>query len=886
MQRKPAIHGPLTLGVERRPMWANRMALACLAVALVGAMLFGLPSLQPRSGATNPVSTVTVSNAAAIAVGNVVSFTKDSAGHIWAGSGRMVEIDKTAAVGHEIIGQVTGLDGLVFAEVSVGAYVFGLTRNGTLYQVDPAAAGGPAVIHSLTGLGYGNNNYLYGGMTVLNGMIWLTTANGATEVDPAAVGGPAVVTTVTGIGYPAGIASDGTYLWTTDGGDRVYQIDPNAVGGPAAIASVVVPNSGIDIRVDAIGAAFGKVWVLDSGCGTHCGGSQSIDEIDPAAAGGPAIINTIPNLTGLSPYGQTPLVAVGSELWVAQASAHNLVIDPNAVGGPAITGTVDLPCWTNDMFYDGTDAWASTTNGQNAALAIDPTTKTVSKTVIHGFEGLSNPGQMAMVGNDLWVANRTGTISVMDPTDPDGPKLLSTVSIGSNVGALYYDGTHVWATDNVAQGTLTEIDPSASGGPAVVKVLSGFNWPSGITSIGSKIWVVDAGFYYDPGCAGIHEIDPNAAGGAAEIWANCLSGYGKGAMSVFAQGTNLIVGMNNWGNPLVVVDTLATGGPAVVASYPTIYGDQMTFDGTHLWYTTWANPVTTLHEVILDLAHPSDPPIEVQSIPLTSGNSPGSITFDGAHVWVGTGQWLQGYLDEVDAETGTVLQHIDINTQGNGHYTPGFLITAGKYVVGSVSGVAQVLAATVPTPLAPQLVSATPGDSSARISWEAPSYEGTSPVTGYDVVATPQGGQVLGARHHGAGAQFAAVHPTCSTTGAGGSSCTLSDLQNGTTYSVKVTASNANGTGLFASAVVTPAASPPSTNPGGSGSSGSSSGTGTSSPSSTKTSSSAPSATAATGVSLASTGSNFATSFLAAIGLAMSGGFVIVASRRRRRHQA
>ena len=245
MQRKPAIHGPLTLGVERRPMWANRMALACLAVALVGAMLFGLPSLQPRSGATNPVSTVTVSNAAAIAVGNVVSFTKDSAGHIWAGSGRMVEIDKTAAVGHEIIGQVTGLDGLVFAEVSVGAYIFGLTRNGTLYQVDPAAAGGPAVIHSLTGLGYGNNNYLYGGMTVLNGMIWLTTANGATEVDPAAVGGPAVVTTVTGIGYPAGIASDGTYLWTTDGGDTVYQIDPNAVGGPQPLRplSFLMPES-------------------------------------------------------------------------------------------------------------------------------------------------------------------------------------------------------------------------------------------------------------------------------------------------------------------------------------------------------------------------------------------------------------------------------------------------------------------------------------------------------------------------------------------------------------------------------------------------------------------------------------------------------------------
>jgi glutamine cyclotransferase len=763
---------------------------------------------------------------------------------------------------------------VVFAEVSVGANVFGLTRNGTLYEVDPAAAGGSAVIHSLTGLVYGNNNYLYGGMTVLNGMIWLTTANGVTEVDPAAAGGPAVVTTVTGIGYPAGIASDGTYLWTTDGGSTIYQIDPNAAGGPAAIASVVVPASGNSMQVDAVASAFGKVWILDSGCGTHCGGSQSIYEIDPAAAGGPAIINTISSLTGLAPYGQTPLVAVGSELWVAQASAHNLVIDPNAVGGPAVTGTVDLPCWTNDMFFDGTDAWASTTNGQNAALAINPTTKTVSKTVIHGFEGLSNPGQMTMVGTDLWVANGTGTISVMDPTDAGGPKLLRTVSIGSNVGAIYFDGTHVWATDDVSQGTLTEIDPAAAGGPSVLKVLSGFNFPSGITSIGSKIWVIDAGFYYDPGCAGIHEIDPNAAGGATETWANCLSGYGKGAMSVFAQGTNLIVGMNGWGDPLVVVDTAATGGPAVVASYPTIYGDQMTFDGTHLWYTTWANPVTTLHEVILDVAHPQDPPVEVQSIPLTSGNSPGSITFDGAHVWVGTGQWLQGYLDEVDAETGTVLQHIDINTQLNGHYTPGYLITDGQYVVGSVSGVAQILAATVPTPLAPQSVSVMPGDGSAQISWDAPSYGGTSPVTGYDVVATPQGDQAPGAPRRGKSALFAAVQHTCSTTGAGGSSCTLSGLQNGTTYSVKVTASNANGNGLFATAAVTPAATPTTTTP---------TTTPTTMPTVPSTAATPSPSSEETVASLAATGRDVGGMAGMALALLSLGGIALVGRRMRRR---
>ena len=798
------------------------VATVALATLSLG-FLFGPFGGVAKSGATAPVSTVTVSNAAAAAVGNGDAFTKDSAGHIWVGntSGQMIEIDKTAAAGHEIIGEVTGLDGVVFAEVAVGTSVYGLTRNGTLYEVDPAASGGPAVTHTLRSLDYGNNNYLYGGMVVLGGKIWLTTVSGIAEIDPSAVGGPALVTTVTGVGYPGGIASDGTYLWTTDGGSTIYQIDPNAVGGPAAIASITAPPSPNSIQVDAVSAAFGKVWILDSGCGTHCGGSQSIYEVDPAAQGGPAIINAIPNLTGLAPYGQTPLVAVGTELWVAQANAHNLVIDPAAQGGPAVTGTVDLPCWTNDLFFDGTDAWASTTNGQNSALEISASTKLVTKTVIHAYDGLSSPGQMVMVGSDLWVANGTGTISVMDPVFAGGPKLLSTVSIGSNVGALFYDGTHVWATDDVSQGTLTEIDPAASGGPAVIKVLTGFFFPSGITSIGSKIWVVDAGFYYDPGCPGIHEIDPNASGGAAEIWANCLTGYGKGAQSVFADGNKLIVGMNGWGDPLAVVDTAATGGPAVVATYPTIYGDQMTFDGTHLWYTTWANQVTTLHEVILDIAHPTDPPIELKSIDLTTGDSPGSITFDGAHVWVGTGKWMEGYLDEVDAETGTVLQHIDVNPQQYGHYTPGFLITDGQYVIGSVSGAAQVLTATVPTPLAPQAVTVAPRDGSAEISWDAPSYGGTSPVTGYRVVATPKSTQSNGAARQGAALRLGPALPQCTTSGAAGSSCTLSHLRNGTTYSVKVVASNANGTGLFASAVVTPVASPTTTNTGGSGGEGS-----------------------------------------------------------------
>jgi len=83
-----------------------------------------------------------------------------------------------------------------------------------------------------------------------------------------------------------------------------------------------------------------------------------------------------------------------------------------------------------------------------------------------------------------------------------------------------------------------------------------------------------------------------------------------------------------------------------------------------------------------------------------------------------------------------------------------------------------VTPAAVPGP--PTSVSASPRDRAAVVSWHAPASTGGSKITRYAVTGSPGG--------------------TCTTTGA--LSCTVNGLANGTSYTFKVTATNAVGTGL------------------------------------------------------------------------------------------
>ena len=93
-------------------------------------------------------------------------------------------------------------------------------------------------------------------------------------------------------------------------------------------------------------------------------------------------------------------------------------------------------------------------------------------------------------------------------------------------------------------------------------------------------------------------------------------------------------------------------------------------------------------------------------------------------------------------------------------------------------------------PAAPTGLSATAGNASLVLSWTAPSYGGSTSITGYTIEYTPSGGSA-----------------STASTGSTATSYTLSGLTNGTTYSVRVRAINSIGNGSYSgTATGTPSA--------------------------------------------------------------------------------
>jgi hypothetical protein len=156
---------------------------------------------------------------------------------------------------------------------------------------------------------------------------------------------------------------------------------------------------------------------------------------------------------------------------------------------------------------------------------------------------------------------------------------------------------------------------------------------------------------------------------------------------------------------------------------------------------------------------------------IAAGNdSSVAVKSDGSVVaWSDTG--------DTSGTTDASLKNVPVSATGS------FAAAAGEYF--DLAIVAQT------APGAPTGVVASPANSAASVSWNAPSSDGKSPITGYTVTSSP------GAK-------------TCTTTGA--LSCNIVGLTNGTVYTFTVTAANAVGTGPAStpSAAVTPfAAAPP-----------------------------------------------------------------------------
>ena len=206
--------------------------------------------------------------------------------------------------------------------------------------------------------------------------------------------------------------------------------------------------------------------------------------------------------------------------------------------------------------------------------------------------------------------------------------------------------------------------------------------------------------------------------------------------------------------------------PITVGAAP--FGVAVSPDGSSVWVTNQADGTVSR----IATSDNTVTPITVGTYPHGVAVSP-----DGSSVWVTN--YNSGTVSRIATSDNTVTP-ITVGA------APTFVAVSpdGSSVWVTNSAGTTVSRITFP-PQPPLNVTATPGDANATISWSAPTNTGGSPITGYSATASPGG-------------------KSCTTTTA--TSCTISGLTNGTTYSVSVTASNAVGTSEPSVIAVTPAA--------------------------------------------------------------------------------
>ncbi len=401
-----------------------------------------------------------------------------------------------------------------------------------------------------------------------------------------------------------------------------------------------------------------------------------------------------------------------------------------------------------------------------------------------GSDGLPI-GTMTSDGTNVWAPLNGSQIAEVKPSTNDF-SCWSDLSLANNYGNLgtltatpgiaYANGS-VWASGHNGSNIpyLIRINPLASGGPAITGEWPLTNTPAFAAQIlfdGTSLWLRlgDGSLLkVDPTATGTPSVtpitgEPGLVSAEALVGSNLWLAYGTGSsdgLAEYAVNSSTTV----LRQPLVTTTTVN-------------YVFSMSADSTHLW-------LLSVHR--LDELNLSDG--SVVNAGIDAGVNTTMVAADGTYTWVAGGSsapgTLTGFLSSDPSSSTTIDLTLPPPTNGgaaSGVYFDGTNVWAAEYLDATIERL-------MAYPSAPVITGATvQKNGDATLTWTPPSVSGNAPVSDYTVGISPS--------------QGVSISETSM------SSVVYHGLKSGTTYTLKVRASNGAYLGPWATTTVSVAPVP------------------------------------------------------------------------------
>lgn len=296
----------------------------------------------------------------------------------------------------------------------------------------------------------------------------------------------------------AAVAGNDLWIGTLDNG----LVELNATTG--AFIQTVTGGSGDEGVCSPYGLAVsgGNLWATND-CVTYTDGDDSVDfgggmdEFDATTGAFEQFVEG--DLAELC--GPHLAVVVGASVWVANSCTNELTSLDGSTGD--ITGTMVGAGYAGVSAFgvDGDTLFAADVDGSgqqdgtccysNDVLTIDTSDNKVVASDLGSAYDLTDPGNIAVVGNDLWIVSGAGAL---DEVSASTGSLLSRVKptsgLDTSVSSIAAFGSDLWAI--TGGNTLDELSATTGHVLRIEKAKKYGLRPLSLVVVGSDVWVANS----------------------------------------------------------------------------------------------------------------------------------------------------------------------------------------------------------------------------------------------------------------------------------------------------------------------------------------------------------------------------------------------------------